>query len=217
MIEFLIKLAITVFNNFVRPPLPTNGEAFLLIELDGIPAQIERDAQSIRQICEDLKAVEFREIESPEAAAVYWNARANIYPLLMTLFNKVITEDITVPRNRIPDLVRATQEIAASVEVMIGLAGHAGDGNMHPTVLQPVANEEVAVKAQKAIDLLIRRGLDLGGTISGEHGIGIHKQGYLPWEISQVQIDLMKRIKNAFDPRGIMNPGKIWPEGGDVH
>lgn len=161
-----------------------------------------------------MKAQEVLEILDEKAAQSYWNARSNIYPLIMTIFNRCTSEDITVPRSRIPDLVRAVQEIAASVGIMIGLAGHAGDGNMHPTVLQTEINDEMAARANKAIELMIRRGLELGGTISGEHGIGIHKQEYLAWELDQVQIELMKRIKAAFDPRGIMNPGKIWVEGG---
>lgn len=212
--EFLIKLAITVFNNYVNPPLPTDGEAFLLMELDGTPAQVDTDTQAIKEICREMKARELREINDEKAAKVYWKTRTNMYPLMMTLFKRVITEDITVPRNLIPALVRSTQEIAASVGIMIGLAGHAGDGNMHPTILQSEINDELAVKAKQAIDLLIKRGLELGGTISGEHGIGIHKQEYLAWELDPAQIGLMQRIKQAFDPHNIMNPGKIWMEEG---
>lgn len=215
MMEFLIKLAVTVMNNYIFPPLPTDGEAYLLMEMDGTPAQVESDTQVIREICREMKARDLREIDDEKVARVYWNARANMYPLMMTLFTRVTTEDITVPRNLIPALVRSVQEIAASVGIMIGLAGHAGDGNMHPTILQSEVNDEIAAKAKQAIDLMIRRGLELGGTISGEHGIGIHKQEYLAWELDQVQIELMKRIKTAFDPRGIMNPGKIWAEGGE--
>ncbi|HOQ09726.1 MAG TPA: FAD-linked oxidase C-terminal domain-containing protein [Syntrophomonadaceae bacterium] len=214
MMEFMIKLAVTVMNTFVFPPLPTDGEAYLLMEIDGTAAQVEHDAETIKAICRDMKAREIREVEDERVARVYWKARSAMYPFIMTIFKRAITEDITVPRSRIPDLVRAIQEIAASVGIMIGLAGHAGDGNMHPTVLQSEINEEIAAKAKQAIDMLVRRGLELGGTISGEHGIGIHKQEYLDWELDQVQIDLMKRIKAAFDPRGIMNPGKIWVEGG---
>lgn len=214
MMEFMIKLAITVMNNYVFPPLPTDGEAYLLMEIDGTAAQVEHDAETIKGICRDMKAREIREIEDERVARVYWKARSAMYPFIMTIFKRCITEDITVPRSRIPDLVRSVQEIAAYVGIMIGLAGHAGDGNMHPTVLQNEINEEMEAKAKQAIDMLIRRGLELGGTISGEHGIGIHKQEYLDWELDQIQIDLMKRIKAAFDPRGIMNPGKIWVEGG---
>jgi len=135
--------------------------------------------------------------------------------MIQTIFERATTEDITVPRNKLPELVRAVQAIAAAEGVMIGLAGHAGDGNMHPSVLFPQVTPEALEKSEIAIDKLIRAGLDMGGTISGEHGIGIHKAKYLAWELGDIQIELMKRIKQAFDPRGIMNPGKIWMEDGD--
>lgn len=217
MVEFLIKLAITVMNAQFATPLPETGEAYLFIQLDGTQEQVDKEAQLIREICHDLKVIEVRVEEDQKMAAVYWKARGNIYPLMMTIFKRVITEDVTVPRNKFPAFVRAVQNIAANHGVMIGQAGHAGDGNIHPTIMQVQPSPELAVKSKEALDDLIRAGLELGGTISGEHGIGIHKQEYLEWELGAEQIELMKRIKHAFDPRGIMNPGKIWMEGGEAH
>jgi glycolate oxidase len=217
MIEFLIKLAITVMNNFFSPPLPTDGEGYLFMYFDGTEAQVEYEAKLVSDICHDMKAKEVRLIEDPKVAATYWYARANVYPLIQTIFARATTEDITVPRNKLPDLVRAVQSIAAAEGVMLGLAGHAGDGNIHPSVLFTEVNQGKLAKSKIAIDKLIRAGLDMGGTISGEHGIGIHKAEYLDWELGGIQIELMKRIKQAFDPKGIMNPGKIWLEDGDNH
>jgi len=214
MIEFLIKLAITVMNNFFSPPLPTDGEGYLFMYFDGTESQVEYEAKLVTEICHDMKAKEVRLIEDKKAAQTYWTARANVYPLIQTIFQRATTEDITVPRNKLPDLVRAVQAIAAEEGVMIGLAGHAGDGNMHPSVLFSQVTPELLAKAEIAIDRLTRAGLDMGGTISGEHGIGIHKARYLSWELGDIQIELMKRIKQAFDPKGIMNPGKLWLEGG---
>ena len=215
MIEFLIKLAITIMNQYFFPPLPTDGEGYLFMYFDGTEAQVEYEAKLVSDICHDMKAKEVRLIEDQKVAETYWIARANVYPLIQTIFERGNAEDITVPRNKLPDLVRAVQAIAAAEGVMIGLAGHAGDGNMHPSILFPQVTPEAEAKAKIAIDKLIRAGLDLGGTISGEHGIGIHKAEYLSWELGQTQIELMKRIKYAFDPKGIMNPGKIWMEDGD--
>lgn len=214
MIEFLIKLAITIMNQYFFPPLPTDGEGYLFMYFDGTEAQVEYEAKLVSEICHDMKAKEVRLIEDPRVAQTYWTARANVYPLIQTIFERGNAEDITVPRNKLPDLVRAVQAIAAAEGVMIGLAGHAGDGNMHPSILFPQVTPEAEAKAKIAIDKLIRAGLDMGGTISGEHGIGIHKAEYLSWELGDIQIELMKRIKYAFDPKGIMNPGKIWMEGG---
>jgi len=215
MLEFLTKLAITVMNQYFFPPLSADGEGYLFMFFDGTEAQVEYEAKLVDDICRDMKAKEVRVIEDPGVAAVYWSARANVYPMIQTIFERATTEDITVPRNKLPELVRAVQAIAAAEGVMIGLAGHAGDGNIHPSVLFPQVTPEVLKKAELAIDKLIRAGLDMGGTISGEHGIGIHKAKYLAWELGDIQIELMKRIKQAFDPKGIMNPGKIWMEDGD--
>lgn len=215
MLEFLIKLAIMVMNNYISPPLPPDYEAYLLIDVDGTADQVKADTAKIKEICNDLKAPDIRIIENRQEAASYWTARSKLYPLMLSIMKRVITEDITVPRNRIPDLVRGVQATAAETGIQIGIAGHAGDGNMHPTILQPEINEEISIKSKKAIDKIIKKGLELEGTISGEHGIGVHKQEYIEWEFGEIQIELMKRIKHAFDPKGIMNPGKIWMEGGD--
>jgi len=141
--------------------------------------------------------------------------------MVLTMAERGIVEDIAVPRDRIPDFVRATQEIAVSLHMdpttgmMLSLAGHAGDGNMHPTILFFTdVTEEKEAKAKQAIEQIVKRGLEMGGTISGEHGIGIHKAEFLELELGRPQIDIMKRIKNAIDPKHIMNPGKIWLNGG---
>jgi len=214
MLEFLIKLAIMVMNNYITPPLPLDYEAYLLVDVDGTASQVQEDTRKILEVCKDLGIPDLRVVENPNEAASYWEARSKLYPLMLSIMKRVITEDITVPRNRIPDFVRGVQAIAADIGIQIGLAGHAGDGNMHPTILQPEISDDANIKAKQAIDRIIRTGLDLGGTISGEHGIGVHKQEYLEWEFGRNQVELMQRIKQAFDPKGLLNPGKIWLEGG---
>jgi glycolate oxidase len=211
MLELLVKMAIMVMNNYINPPLPVDAEAYLLMDIDGSDAQVMLDVARIKAICRDMKAREVRVVESEEEAASYWKARSNLYPLIMTVMKKVISEDVTVPRNKIPELIRYIQGISNQVGIGIGIAGHAGDGNVHPTILQSEISPELEEKAKQAIDLIVRKGLDMGGTISGEHGVGIHKKEYLPWEMGTAEIALMQKIKQAFDPRNIMNPGKIWP------
>lgn len=214
MLEFLIKLAIGAMNNYIKPPIALNGEAYLLMEIDGTPAQLDTDIHEIEKVCTELGALDVRIINNPAESATYWYARSRLYPLMTTIFKRVITEDITVPRNKIPEMVRRIQAIAASVGVAVGLAGHAGDGNIHPTILQGEISDEMAQKADRAIEEIIKAGLELQGTISGEHGIGIHKNKYLQLEHGAEQVAIMKSIKNALDPFNIMNPGKIWTEDG---
>ena len=152
-------------------------------------------------------------MEDKKEAATYWKARSSLYPLLMSFLKKVIVEDVTVPRNRIPEFVKSIEKIAASTGVAIGVSGHAGDGNMHPSVLMGDVTEEMEKKAQDAIRQIVACGLELGGSISGEHGIGIHKAEFILQEMGGRQIELFKTIKKAIDPKGIMNPGKIWIDG----
>jgi len=213
-LEYLLKGPIALMNRFLPQPLPLDGEAFLLIELDGTPSQVIDESNHVESICRELQAKEVRVVEDAGQAESYWQARKNLNPITMAIFKKMINEDVSVPRDRIPEMVRAIQEISAAVGVGIGFAGHAGDGNIHPAILLTELSEAADKKADLAVERIIKKGLELGGTISGEHGIGLHKARFLPWELGPVQVELMKRIKQAFDPKNIMNPGKIWPEGG---
>jgi glycolate oxidase len=182
------------------------------MELDGSVSQVEEETKDIKTICTDMGAVDVRVVTDDAESAAYWWGRSRLYPGMLQIFKRVITEDITVPRNSIPEFVRRIQAISASTGAFIGLAGHAGDGNMHPTILHAEISEEASKKADRAIEEIVRAGLDLEGTISGEHGIGIHKNKFTELEHGAYQIELMKKIKAVFDPHNIMNPGKIWIE-----
>lgn len=212
MLEFLPKLAVTVLNNYLVSPLPLLGDAYLLMELDGGAPQVEEESVKIKNICTAIGAVDVRIITEEKDYSSYWWGRSRLYPGMLQIFKRVITEDITVPRSSIPEFVRRIQAIAAKTGVLLGIAGHAGDGNMHPTIMQTEISEEMSVKAEAAIEEIVKAGLDLKGTISGEHGIGIHKNRFLELEHGAVEVGIMKKIKAALDPLNIMNPGKIWTE-----
>lgn len=216
MLELLMNMAIVVMNNYITPPLSVGAGAYLLMEFDGIEAQVEHEIAKVREICEQKGVQELRIIEDEKEAASYWEGRSKLYPLMTTVYRRAVTEDVTVPRNRIPELVRAAQDVSFETGIAVGIAGHAGDGNMHPSMLMMDISSETEAKANTAIEKIVRKGLGLGGTISGEHGIGMHKAAFLEWELGKAQIELFKRIKQAFDPKNIMNPGKIWVwEGGE--
>ncbi|MBU0994248.1 MAG: FAD-binding protein [Proteobacteria bacterium] len=216
MLEFLSLGAIALMNTLISPPIVADGEAYLFIEIDGFPVQIEEDAKRIKYVCEDVDVMEIRVVEDKKEAASYWKARSSLYPLVLSFVKKVIVEDVTVPRNRIPEFVKSIEKISASTGIAIGVSGHAGDGNMHPSVLMGDVSEEMEKKAQDAIRQIVACGLELGGSISGEHGIGIHKAEFILQEMGARQIELFKSIKKAIDPEGIMNPGKIWIDGDSV-
>jgi len=213
-IEFLVSGAVFLMNTMISPPLNVEGESCLLIELDGSPTQVEEDTLALKRVGAEMGALEIRVVEDEQEASGYWKARSNLRAMSLKLVHRVITEDVSVPRDRIPALLRSVEEITsslASMGMMSGIGGHAGDGNMHPSIVFAAEpTEEMLQKGRTAIKEIVKAGLDLGGTISGEHGIGLLKSEFLEWELGKVQVALLKRIKQAFDPKGIMNPGKIW-------
>ena len=214
MIEFIPQMAAIYMNNYITPPLITEGEAYLLIDLDGTQDEIKAQSDHILGICRRMGVPDIRVIEDEKEAETYWTARYNLGGMVLTMMKKAINEDVAVPRDRIPEFVREIQKMSSSLsKVILGIAGHAGDGNMHPSVLFPEVNSEAENEAEETIKKVVRLGLSLGGTVSGEHGIGFHKAEFLHWELGEVQIRLLKRIKKAFDPKGIMNPGKLWKDG----
>ncbi len=210
MLEYLPQEAIALMNTYISPPLSTDGQAYLLMDMDGTPTQVDEETDHVEKLCHRLSAMHVRTVSDEKEAHSYWKARANLYPLALTFVKRLVSEDVTVPRDRIPDFVRSVRDISSSTGVLLGVGGHAGDGNMHPSILFPELSEDAEKKAQLAIEQIVRTGLELGGTISGEHGIGIHKSQFLEQELGHVQVELLKRIKKAFDPKEIMNPGKIW-------
>jgi len=213
MLEYITKLGMQTMNNCITPPLDTgSAEAFLLMDIDGSESQVMADAQSIKKLCMDMNVSDVRVIQDEKEAITYWKARANLGASVSRFMERVIMGCVAVPRNRLPELVESLQEISASTGVFIGVAGHAGDGNLHPTLLVPKLDGDTDKKNEEATSQIMKKTLELGGTISGEHGIGLQKSKYLNWQYGEIQVELMKRIKKAFDPKGIMNPGKIWPE-----
>ena len=212
VLEYLSIGAFILMNSYSEVPITMEGQAYLLIELDGTPEIIRQDMENMRNVCGQMKAREFLVIDDEKMANKLWTARKNLSPLVLRFFEKSITEDISVPRDRIPEMVKAVTDIGIQLGVITGMSGHAGDGNIHPGVQILTCTPEEEAKAEEAIRMMVEKGLELGGTISGEIGIGLHKSAFIEKELGREQIELMKRIKYAFDPKGIMNPGKIWPE-----
>lgn len=211
-LEYVPSGSILLMNRYIQPPLEVEGEAYLFVMLDGSPLQIQEEGESIRRLCEASGALSVRVIEDEKEAAGYWKARSAAYPLLLSIVKQVVIEDVAVPRDRIADFAAAMGRITEATGIAIGLTGHAGDGNVHPSIILNDVNAEIERKAQEAVHDIIKAGLEQGGCISGEHGIGLHKSEFIEQELGARQVELFRQIKRAIDPRGIMNPGKIWLE-----
>lgn len=209
-LEFLDRETIKAIENYKPIGLPNNIDAMLLIELDGPPSVITRDAEKISDICGHLDG-EVTMAENETAREKLWEARRAVSPALFHISPTKINEDIVVPRNRLPDMLRILRGFSESTGIRIVNFGHAGDGNIHVNLMVDRNNKDEYEKAQKLVGDIFRATLELGGTISGEHGVGLTKKGYITMEIRPDELELMKKIKAVFDPKNILNPGKIFP------
>ena len=208
-LEFLDQVCIGAVEDYAHIGLDTSAGALLIFGQDGNPAVIEHDLERMAQASATEGATSVRIAESPEAADEVLEARRAALPSLSRLEPLTLLEDATVPRSRIAEMVEYIQEVAQRFELKIGTFGHAGDGNLHPTAVLDPADEDAVRRARAAFDEIFARALELDGTITGEHGIGIVKLRYLERQLGADHMALLRRIKAAFDPNGILNPGKL--------
>jgi glycolate oxidase len=209
-IELMDQASIRVVENYLRLGLPTEAEALLLIEVDGRPALVDEDICSIEEICRGSGSSEIQIARTEADRERLWQARRAISPALGQIKPGKINEDVTVPRTQIPALIRAISSIAEKYRLTIVNFGHAGDGNIHTNIMLDRKSADELDRAGKAVEELFTIVLDLGGTLSGEHGIGIAKSPFFPWEVQPGALEAMLKIKNALDPLNILNPGKMF-------
>jgi glycolate oxidase len=192
--------------------LPLEAETIILFELDGVPEAVEKETEEVINLCQEEGAMEARAAYDAKEAENFWAARRAGFSAIFGNAPIAFAEDVTVPPSRLPELIGKVQKIAKKYDVTIVTLGHAGDGNLHPCVLTDEKNTEHYGRAEKAIHDIFSAALELGGAISGEHGIGLGKKKFLKKAMSPEAINLLRGIKKVFDPKGILNPGKIWEE-----
>ena len=208
-LEFMDNFTIRAVEDFSHVGLPTDAAALLLIEVDGHPAPVMEDAEKVESLCRKNGATSVRVAKDASERDSVWAARRSALSALANLKPTLVLEDATVPRSKIPDMVRAMQNIAKEYNISIGTFGHAGDGNLHPTILTDRRDKTEWERVESAIAAIFDRALELGGTLSGEHGTGIAKSAFLEKETGMAAIDYSKRVKGALDPNNILNPGKV--------
>ncbi|MDR6999892.1 glycolate oxidase subunit GlcD [Neobacillus niacini] len=209
-LEFLDQPTLQVVEDFAQIGLPTNVQAVLLIEQDGPEQVVDRDMKLIAEICRMEHAVSVEVAESEEKAMALRTARRSALSALARLKPTTILEDATVPRSEIAKMVRSINEIAKKYDVNICTFGHAGDGNLHPTCPTDSRNRDEIERVEKAFAEIFEKAVELGGTITGEHGVGVMKAPYLELKLGETGIAAMRAIKATFDPNNIMNPGKVF-------
>ncbi len=209
-LEFMDKGTIEHVEDYMKIGLPTDCEAMLLIEQDGDPTTVNADMEEIHKICMSQGARSTQLAQTAEEAVLLSTARRVALSVLARKRPTTILEDATVPRSEIANMVREIQRIAVKHNVMIYTFGHAGDGNLHPTCLTDVRDKEEMERVEAAFSEIFDSAIKLGGTITGEHGVGEMKAPYLEWKIGAAGLEVMKGIKQSLDPKNIMNPGKIF-------
>ena len=210
-LEIMDRMTIQTVEDFAKIGLPTDAEALLLIEVDGMSEDlVQKEAEAVMQVVRDNNG-DLKIAASDLERDQLWTARRNALPALASLNNTVVLEDATVPRSKITDMLIACQEIGKKYNLTLGTFGHAGDGNLHPTILCDKYNKEEIERVHKAVDEIFAAALNFGGTLSGEHGIGVAKMKYLVDELGQSGLGLMRSIKESLDPEYLLNPGKMVP------
>jgi glycolate oxidase len=209
-LEFLDRTTVACVEEFAHIGLPTDVEALTLMEVDGHPAQVAEAADQIEKIALEHGAREVRRASSEEEATRLASARRTAFSALARRAPTVILEDITVPRSELAKMVAAVERIAKEHDLEVGTFGHMGDGNLHPTFLTDERDKVEMQRVEVAMKEMFQTAIDLGGTITGEHGVGLAKKPFLRGALGDVPLDVMKSLKGVFDPKGILNPGKIF-------
>ena len=209
-LEFLDRTTIQCVEDYAKVGLPTDCEALLLMESDGHPAQVEEEAARMVEIARRNGCREVRVAKDENEGNQLAAARRSAFSALARLAPTTILEDATVPRSELATMVRFVDQIARKYRLRIGTFGHMGDGNLHPTFLTDERNHEEMHRVEQAFHEIFDQAIRLGGTITGEHGVGVAKKGFLPKFAGDAQMRIMRELRRAIDPKGILNPGKMF-------
>ena len=209
-LEFLDKITIKCVEEYTKIGLPLDAEAILLMEADGHPAAVEDHAAHMVGIASQCGATTVQIARDADEGIRLASARRTAFSALARMSPTTILEDATVPRSELTKMIRFVQEVGQRHRLTIGTFGHMGDGNLHPTFLTDETNTAEMARVEIAMKEIFDYAVSLGGTITGEHGVGLAKKPFLPAAIGEGSLGLMKKLKAALDPHGILNPGKIF-------
>lgn len=209
-LEFMDNATICCVEDFKGIGLPRDAAALLLIETDGIKEAAQKEAKAIVEICRENKARSVEIAQTEEQRDNLWSGRRSALAAITRLDPSLVQEDVVVPRSRLADMAVAAAEIGKKYNLKTATYGHAGDGNLHPSFLVDVRRTEEMERAEKGVRELFETALALGGTLSGEHGIGTEKAPFLRMELDEATVNAMQALKKAWDPNDVLNPGKIF-------
>ena len=208
-LEIMDKVSINMVEDFMQLGLPREAEALLLIEVDGPEAAVAVQSERLTVLCRDMGAHEIKVARTLAENDEIWKARRSVYGAGARLKPTAIAEDCTVPLANLVAMFQAVVKIAEKYQLPIPVVAHAGDGNLHPMILTDSSNPEEMKRVAQAMDEISVKAVELGGTLTGEHGIGIAKREMMPFELGEAAMEITRNIKKVFDPFNIMNPDKV--------
>jgi glycolate oxidase len=209
-LEMMDRLTIEAAELAVAPGYPAGAGAILIVELDGVAAQVEEDAAEVERICAAAGAFEIRTASNAAARALLWQGRKSAFAAMGRVATDYYVQDGVVPRTRLPEVLRRIEELSSAHGLRVGNVFHAGDGNLHPLVLYDAGAGETE-RARELAEAILEACLDAGGSLTGEHGVGMDKACSMPRMFSERDLETFARVRRAFDPHGICNPGKVVP------
>lgn len=210
-LEYMDKTALQIVSDLLPNPIADDIQAMLIIEIDGSRQRVKEQVERLKAVIVTEKHCSLRQASTEEEIREIWLARRSISPATAKLSPYKTSEDVVVPRSLIPELVDFCETLARKLAITILTFGHAGDGNIHVNIMAADNSEEEKQKTTDAITALFQKVLSMGGTLSGEHGVGITKSPYISLELDKTSILVMQQLKQMFDKNNIMNPGKIFP------
>ena len=211
-IELMDNTAIVCIEEAMNLGLPVDKDAILLIEADGFDDEsVQREIEAIARICRENGAADVQVARNEKERADLWRARRSVSPSLARRAPNKLGEDIAIPRSQIPEAVRRIKGISAKYDLPIVVFGHAGDGNLHPNILFDKRDPDQWERVEKIVAEIFNMAVELGGTLSGEHGVGTLKLPFLENGVGKISVQVQQSIKQALDPKGILNPGKGLP------
>jgi glycolate oxidase len=209
-LEFLDRTTIHCVEDFAKVGLPLDCEALLLMETDGHPAAVDEEAAQMAALAKKNGAMEVRIAKDDAEATKLATARRSAFSALARLAPTTILEDATVPRSELAKMVRFVEVIAKKYNLRVGTFGHMGDGNLHPTFLTDERNKDEMHRVHEAFKEIFDEAIRLGGTITGEHGVGVAKKDFMPKFLGDASLRVHRELRKVLDPHGILNPGKMF-------
>ena len=216
-LEMIDNVVIRAVEKVIKAGFPMDAGAVLLIEVEGLEESTREEASAIEEICKANKATLVRAADDPAERERLWAGRKSAFGALGSVAPNYYIVDGVVPRSKLPEVMKKIEEIFSRYQVLAGNVFHAGDGNLHPIILFDEHEPGVKERVIKAGGEVMRACIDVGGALTGEHGIGVEKQMYMPWAFTQEDMDAMKRLRAAFNPKATFNPGKIFPDEAPSH